>query len=76
MEKTTRVKVTKAGSLNWGDVIKGLVMAVLTPVLVVIQQSIEKGELTFNWHLIALSAVGGGVAYLLKNFFTTSIKEV
>lgn len=52
-------------SLNWADFGKGLLMAVLTPVFVVVQQSLELGELTFNWKSIALSAIAGGVAYLV-----------
>jgi hypothetical protein len=42
----------------------------LTPVVVIIQQSIENGTFTFDWKVIALSAIGGGLAYLTKNFFT------
>lgn len=63
-------------SLNWADFGKGLLMAILTPVFVVVQQSLELGELTFNWKSIALSAVAGGVAYLVKNFFTPQAKAV
>jgi hypothetical protein len=57
-------------SLNWLDLGKGLIMSVLTPVIVVIQQSLESGELTLNWKTIGLAAISGGVAYLVKNFFT------
>lgn len=61
-------------SLNWKDLAKGFLMAVLTPVFVIVQQSLELGELTLNWKSIALSAVAGGVAYLVKNFFTPAQK--
>ncbi len=47
-------------------------MAVLTPALFIVQQSLENGELTFDWKSIALASVSGGVAYLLKNFFETT----
>lgn len=47
-------------------------MAVILPVLVIIQQSIEKGEFSLDWKLIGLTAVGGLIAYLIKNFFTPS----
>jgi len=57
-------------SLGWRDFLRGLLMAVLTPVLTFILNSIEHGELTLNWHLVYLSAVGGAVAYLLKNLGT------
>lgn len=59
--------------LNWNDFLKGFKVAILTPVLPIIQQSIANGELTFNWHLIALAAAGGFVAYLTKNFFTNDV---
>lgn len=52
------------------DLLRGLLMAVLTPVLVIVQQSIEGGELVFNWKAIGIAAVAGGVAYLIKNLFT------
>lgn len=57
-------------SLNMRDLLRGLLMAVLTPVLVIVQQSIEGGELVFNWKAIGIAAVAGGVAYLIKNLFT------
>ncbi len=56
--------------LNWADFGKGLIMAVLTPVVVIIQESLSAGTLTFNWSAIGISAVAGGVAYLIKNLFT------
>jgi len=59
-------------SLNWSDIAKGFLMAVLTPVFVIVQQSIEAGVFTFDWKTIGLAAIGGGVAYLVKNFFTQS----
>jgi hypothetical protein len=57
-------------SLGARDILRGLAMAVLTPVVAIITDSIERGELNFNWRLIAISAIGGGMAYLVKNFFT------
>lgn len=56
-------------TLNLNDLFKGLKVAVILPVLVIIQQSIEKGEFSFDWKLIGLTAVGGLIAYLIKNFF-------
>jgi hypothetical protein len=64
------MNTSKFLSLNWLDVAKGLVMAVLTPVMTVIGQSIEAGVFVFDWKAIGLSALAGGFAYLLKNFFT------
>ena len=57
-------------SLNWPDILKGLLMSVLTPRVLVIQQWIAAGVLTLNWKQIGLAAASGGIAYLIKNFFT------
>jgi hypothetical protein len=59
-------------SLGIRDILRGLVVAVLTPVVTILADSAERGEWNFNWRLIALSAIGGGCAYLLKNLFTPS----
>jgi hypothetical protein len=62
-------------SLNWRDFIKGLIVAVLTPIIPIVQQSITAGTLILDWHVIGLAAAGGFVAYIVKNFFTDSTKE-
>lgn len=58
-------------TINLHDVLKGLIMAILTPCLFIIQQTIENGKLTFNWQSIAMAAVAGGVGYIIKNFLTS-----
>lgn len=63
---------SKLYSLDKNDLLKGLLMAVVTPCLVIIQSSLDSGTLTLDWKNIGMAAVGGGVAYLLKNFFTPS----
>jgi hypothetical protein len=62
-------------SLKVKDFLKGLFMAVGTSVLMVIQNSIDQGEFTFKWKMVAMAAVGSTVVYLLKNFFTADIHE-
>lgn len=64
------MKTSNFLSLNWLDLGKGLLMAILTPVVVIIQQSLEAGVFTLDWKSIGLAAIGGGFAYLVKNFFT------
>ena len=59
-------------ALDLRDVIKGLIMAVLVPVLTIIMDSINNGSLTFDWKQIGIAAIGGFVGYLIKNFFTQS----
>ena len=61
---------SKQFSLNARDLVKGLIMAVILPVLNVIQQSIEAGSFTLDWKRIGLLAAGGFIAYLIKNFLT------
>lgn len=58
-------------SLNWGDILKGLIMAVGTPALLIVQQSIASGEFVFNWKQIGMVAIAGGVGYLIKNFLSS-----
>jgi hypothetical protein len=69
---------SKLFTLNTRDAIRAFIMAVATPAVVIIENSVEKGELVFNWHSIYVAAIGGGLAYLVKNFLTPAdpIKEV
>lgn len=64
-------------SLGWRDFLRGLVIAVLTPAVTIITDSLDRGEFNLNWRLIVLSSVGGFLAYLLKNLVTKpdSIKD-
>jgi len=69
------MKTSNFLSLNWHDLGKGLLMAILTPVFTTIYTSFEAGVFTFNWHLIGVSAIGGALAYLGKNFFTPNTPQ-
>lgn len=64
------VVVSPQFSLQARDFLKGLILAVVTSVLVVLQSTIEAGSLSFNWQQIGMVALGSIVAYLAKNFFT------
>ncbi len=70
------VITSKKGSLQWRDVIRGVLMAAMTSALVIVQQSVESGSLNLNWHSIAMAAVGGGVAYILKNWLIEPAKTI
>ena|SRR5665213_1892565 len=61
-------------SLSILDFLKGLIIAVLTPALLIIQQSLSAGIVVFNWKTIAMASVSGFVGYLIKNFFTDDTK--
>lgn len=65
------VTTSKKFNLNLSDWVRGLLMAVLVPVIAIISDSIQAGTLTFNWSLILKAALGGGMAYLLKNWLMT-----
>lgn len=68
----TTVVTSKRFTLGWPDLWKGLKIAVILPALLTIQQSLEKGEFTFDWKLIGITAAGGLISYLIKNFFAPS----
>jgi len=65
-----KVVVSPQFSLQARDFVKGLLLAVITSVLVVVQSTIETGSLKFNWQQIGMVAIGSIVAYLVKNFFS------
>lgn len=65
---------SKKYSLDWNDLIKGGVLAVLAPVAIELQtwaDTLATGlPYELEWKRIAMSAVGGAMAYLFKNFLT------
>lgn len=66
---------SKQFQVNIKDILRSLVLAVGTPLLVQIQRVLDSGTWDFNWKQLGMIAVGAAVAYLLKNFFTSpSIK--
>jgi methenyltetrahydromethanopterin cyclohydrolase len=56
-------------NLNAADFLKGALLAVLTPVLTIIIDTLNAGSLTFDWKNIGIVAVSTFAAYLLKNLF-------
>lgn len=61
---------SKKFRLNLRDITRGLVMAALTPVVFLVQQSIDAGSLDMEPKKLGFAAVAGAVAYLIKNYFT------
>jgi hypothetical protein len=51
------------------DYAKGAVLAAASAALFFLQESLDAGVLVFEWKKIGMAAVGGFVAYLIKNFF-------
>lgn len=66
MKQTT----SKQFSVNMIDILKGLAVAVLTPVFSIMMVSLEAGSLTFDWKIIGTVAISSAMAYILKNFLT------
>jgi membrane protein implicated in regulation of membrane protease activity len=60
-------------TLNLQDFLKGLLIAVSTAVLVIIQASLAAGNLTFNWQNIGMAALAAALAYIAKNFLTDNV---
>jgi len=63
------IAVTSSSSrwkLNTRDLIQGLLMAIITPVIVVIQQSLDLGILTFDVKAIGMAAIAGALAYIVR----------
>lgn len=62
-------------SIGAKDLIKSVVMAVLSAVAAGLYNSINNNALPENWQdwkTILLSGFGAGLAYLMKNFLTNS----
>lgn len=69
--------VSKQGSLQGRDLFRGLIMAILTPAVLILQQSLDAGILVFNLKAIGMASIAGGFAYLVKNFLEpTKVIEV
>lgn len=54
------------------DFIKGFILAALTAIITIVQQSIDAGSLAFNWPLMGKTALLAGLAYILKNWATSN----
>lgn len=59
-------------SLNARDFLKGALLAVLTPVVTILIQTLQSGSLTFDWKAIGITALSTFLAYIVKNFLAPS----
>ena len=57
-------------SLNKNDILKGFLIAVISPVFTIIITSLNQGSLTFDWKAIGVTAAGAALAYIMKNFLS------
>lgn len=63
------ITTSKKYWLNWRDILKALLIAMITPVIFIFQQELDSGNFP-SWKAIGMAAVSGAAAYLVKNFFT------
>jgi len=69
---------TKFLNLGWNDIIKGVIMAFLSALVIGLYQAIELETIQFTWIFfkpIVLTSFGAAIAYLIKNIFTNSNGE-
>lgn len=66
------VVTTTSKQFTWNlkDVLKGLLVAVATPVFTIIMTSLKAGHLIFDWEAIGSVALLAAMGYMVKNFFT------
>lgn len=62
--------------INVFDLTKGLIVAALTSVVVLISDTISAGTFTFNWTNIWQTGVAAAVAYLMKQLVTNNQGEL
>lgn len=66
------MKQSKLFSVGFRDFVKGLIMAVISAVLVVIQETVSNGSLSFHWQTIGKIALLTAITYITKNWLTNS----
>lgn len=62
-------------SLKAKDLVKGLIIAIITAIVTGVYQSIDAGTFALTWLYfkpILLTGLGAGLSYLLKNWLTNS----
>lgn len=62
-------------NVDFKDLAKGFVLAVLTSVLTIVYTTLQSGSLAIDWKLCLTTSLTSGIAYLLKNLFTNSKGE-
>lgn len=60
------------GKLNVQDFFRGLIIAVLTALVTFLYNTMESGELIFNWKQIATTSLTAALAYIIKNYLSNS----
>lgn len=61
---------SKTFTLNWRDLVKGLLVSVISAVLTALLPLLQDGDFKINWNLILTVAATTGISYLLKNWLS------
>lgn len=61
---------SKTFTLNIRDLLKGLLVSVISAVLTALLPLLQDGNFKVNWSLILTVAATTGISYLLKNFLS------
>jgi membrane protein implicated in regulation of membrane protease activity len=69
------MKSSKLFSLNIYDFLKGLIIAILSPIIVFAQGYFANGTLDIEWQALMAVGLSGLLAYLIKNFFSDAPNE-
>lgn len=64
--------MSKLFSLNIQDFFKGLVVAVISAVVTFLYNTMDSGEVVFNWKQIATISLTSALAYIIKNYLTNA----
>lgn len=70
------MKFSEFLKLNVFDLSKGLIVAVFTSVLVILNDTISAGSFAFDWSHILKTSMAAAVAYLLKQLMTNNQGEL
>jgi len=60
------------GKLNVQDFFRGLIIAVITALVTFLYNTMDSGELIFNWKQIATTSLTAAFAYIIKNYLSNS----
>jgi hypothetical protein len=63
------------GNINWLDILKGFIVAVLTVVLAGVYTSVQSGKLPTLAELgtLGIAGLAAGIGYLIKNLFSNNV---
>ena len=82
--KSLVITTSKQYALDWRDFIKGLLIAILTPIGFAIQQTLDAAinqnipitKVSFNWQHLAMIGVSAASLYLIHNFIQPAHTEI